>query len=160
MFYYLIVWVHFCFLKIYIYLYVQNVVYTYTYSKKMYIKYVFFLLISKKKIFLFEFGNDFCLACFSLRNDVHTTHCSFRFRRFSFIILCATDLTIWVDGSSYKHAYHYIVMPGEKSRTDCIHRNAQNRPELRKSEQKPMTPRPTSLHANEGSVVNGFFRIR
>lgn len=114
-FYYLIVWVHFCFLKIYIYLYVQNVVYTYTYHKKMYIKYVFFLLISKKKkIFLFVFGNDFCLACFSLRNDVHTTHCSFRFRRFSFIILCATDLTIWVDGSSYKHAYHYIVMPGGK----------------------------------------------
>lgn len=93
----------------------------------------------------------------SFRNDVHTTHCSFRFRRFSFIILCATDLTIWVDGSSYKHAYHYIVMPTKKSRTDCIQRNAQNRPELRKSEQKPMTPRPTSLHANEGSVVNGFF---
>lgn len=52
--------------------------------------------------------------------------------------------------SLYSHA-------GEKSRTDCIHRNAQNRPELRKSEHKLMTPRPTSLHANEGSVVNGFF---
>lgn len=52
--------------------------------------------------------------------------------------------------SQYSHA-------GGKSRTDCIHRNAQNRPELRKFEQKPMTPRPTSVHANEGSVVNGFF---
>lgn len=115
-FYYLIVWVHFCFLKIYIYLYVQNVVYTYTYYKKMYIKYVFFLLISKKKDFSFWVWEWFLFGVFlSFRNDVHTTHCSFRFGRFSFIILCATDLTIWVDGSSYKHAYHYIVMPTKKS---------------------------------------------